>query len=983
MIIKNQPTRKFAGNILFLYVTGAALIGFVLMVGFSYVRTLSPEAAGKTFPAIHCDMETIDTIGQDVYFTAGEHRFTNGATYSDEKARSGKHSSKLDRDHQYGAGYSWDQPVPGDRYRVSIWRYGYQGDGGTLIIHGNGNRELYLKEHIPIRSDENGWDLLERVFQVPAEYEGTISVYVMGSRGNPVYFDDLSIEKIYDTEGTPLVADSQVTVLDLKIEPKSWDKLRQKRESARREGFLITAEDDWVKGEILEPTGAIPIKLRLKGDLVDHIARDKWSFRISVKAPYNWQQMTTFSVHTPAARGHLMEWVYHRLLEKEGILTPRYSFIMLRVNGKNLGVYACEEHFVKQLAESQSRREGPIIRMEEEGVWLARKQGAEFEEAWGQRELAMKSYEASRIQPFDEKRTVKDTVLSQQFAIAQNLLYQHKFNLRPVGELFDLDRLAKYYALTDLAQAYHGIIWHNERFYYNPVLSRLEPIGFDGYTHMGIFPYTNKAFLGSEISATDDNLMGDRVNALFLDPAFAERYYFFLYQFCSRDYIDAFMMELDADLLKQEKLLRREFDTYTYDRTALPRRAEALRHLLTPVNDATIVAYAQRTQSGNQRLRIANFHLTPLQIKGWGATDQGPDQALDQPVFVPCYEKGKVPVYIEAEVPIRAKYLYYGLPGVADSYFSRLLPWQAPEARSPAQDLFRDLKLADNDAYRIEENRILFLPDEHRISSDIVIPAGYLVRMGPGTRLNFVKGAKFISRSPVQLLGEADHPVEIFSEDKTGQGFSVLQAAAPSEMRYAIFSDLNTLRDNGWILTGAVTFYESDVTIDNCVFQQAHCEDGLNLVRSTFTLRNSLVKDTYSDGFDADFCTGEVSNTRFMHTGNDGMDFSGSAIRIVDCEIIDAGDKGISVGEAASVRATGIRITGAVTGVASKDLSELIIGRIDLKDCVTGFAAYQKKPEFGGATISVDQYTAEGVEHLHLIENDSKLSFGGKAVEGI
>ena len=65
MIIKDQTTQKFAGSALFLYLTGAALVGFVLMVGFSYIRPQGPEPEEIPFPTISCDMETIDTIGAD------------------------------------------------------------------------------------------------------------------------------------------------------------------------------------------------------------------------------------------------------------------------------------------------------------------------------------------------------------------------------------------------------------------------------------------------------------------------------------------------------------------------------------------------------------------------------------------------------------------------------------------------------------------------------------------------------------------------------------------------------------------------------------------------------------------------------------------------------------------------------------------------------------------------------------------------------
>ncbi len=983
MIIKEQGIRKGLGATAFLYAAVVA-IGAILLVWGAQALIGPTQQASTPFPLVLGDAESIDTTENGVFFRKGETLFINGQTHSDKRARSGAYSSMLDKQNKFGIGYRFENPVPGERFKVSVWRYGNRGDGGALIIQGTGNSPFYLQEAISSKTDEEGWGLLERVFQIPPDYqEGNITAYIFGSGRNQVFFDDLTIEKVEGTDDFSIVTDSQVSVLNLKIEPDAWAKLVQKREDARLEGFLVTEEDDWVKAEILEETGNVPIKMRLKGDLLDHITKSKWSFRIKVKTPHAWNRMTTFSVHTPTARAHLMEWVYHRLLEKEGVLTPRYSFIMLRVNGKNLGVYACEEHFVKQLPEYKSRREGPIVRMEEEGVWLARKQASDYQEDWGFRERTLKSYEAARIQPFDEKRTVGDSALIQQFEVAQNLLHQHKFNLNPPSELFDIDLLAKYYAISDLTQAYHGIIWHNERFYYNPVISKLEPIGFDGYTATGVFNWIKKPFIGSRVSRTNGEFIGDRINSLFLDPVFAEKYYHYLYTFTSKSYINEFMMDLEAEIQREEKTIRIEFSDYTYDREFLVKHAKDIHHLLEPVEDAAIAAYTESKNNGQQQIRLSNFHLTALQVTGWGTSNQGADQSLKTPVFLPGYESNRLPVYHEISLPLKARFVYYQVPGIDQVYRSRLLPWKTPTASTPAQELFQELRLPAENTYRITQKEIRFAPGEIVVDTDIIIPEGYVVRMSPGTRMNLTKGARFISRSPVQLLGTEDQPIAIFSSDKSGQGFTILQAAGPSEMRYVSFTDLTTLSYKGWNLTGAVTFYESDVEIDHCAFQKAHCEDGLNLVRCEFSLSNSVISDTYSDGFDADFCTGKVENTRFLRTGNDGMDFSGSVIQVLDSEVIGAGDKGLSAGEEATIRANNLVISGSVTGVAAKDLSKLLIGKISLRDCTTGFAAYQKKPEFGGGIITVDSYEAEAVKYLHIIEKNSSLSLAGNQVESI
>ena len=135
------------------------------------------------------------------------------------------------------------------------------------------------------------------------------------------------------------------------------------------------------------------------------------------------------------------------------------------------------------------------------------------------------------------------------------------------------------------------------------------------------------------------------------------------------------------------------------------------------------------------------------------------------------------------------------------------------------------------------------------------------------------------------------------------------------------FDGLNSLHYKRWNLTGAVSIYETEVSIKNCQITNNKSEDGLNIIRSNFEIDSLLVTDTYSDGFDADFCTGSIKNSRFERTGNDCIDFSGSNINISDITIINSGDKGISGGERSELVINRINIDGAITGVAATNTS--------------------------------------------------------------
>jgi len=81
---------------------------------------------------------------------------------------------------------------------------------------------------------------------------------------------------------------------------------------------------------------------------------------------------------------------------------------------------------------------------------------------------------------FQTEKTIDNPELSQHFLVAQHLLKQFRRCELSASDVFEVKSFAQYIALCDLFGAsYHPLHTNQFRFYYNPVLSRLEPIPFD------------------------------------------------------------------------------------------------------------------------------------------------------------------------------------------------------------------------------------------------------------------------------------------------------------------------------------------------------------------------------------------------------------------------------------------------------------------------------------------------------------------------
>ncbi len=955
----------------------------------------------KTEGVIHGDAEVV----RGAYFIANGDRFFNATTQSNEAAFQGDFSSKIamGEGFQYGFGIDFQDFHPGKTYLASVWRKieNNTGQSALVIMDKNKNINFEITESV---KEKNGWELLEKRFTIPFQTEiEDLKIYVRSDGKGIFYFDELKIiEKENYNASDKLSTHFKPEIIELNISEKGMQKLAQKRKDALQIGVLESDDNDWVNGTLNSSATSetMEVELRLKGDWLDHLKKNKWSFRVKVKDPFAWNQMKTFSLQSPETREFMQEWILHQWWKKEDVLTPRYDFVELKLNGKSLGVYAYEEHFEKQLPESNARREGVIVRFSEEGFWAdVKKRLGDLEGNPIAHVNNSAHYLSSEVRGFKENQVLKNPILKQQFENAQNLLVDFLEQKKPVSEIFDTDKMAKYFAIVDLMQAQHSVAWHNMRFYFNPVLKKLEPIAFDG------FPTYNYPFLLMSEGALSRHFKEDQepVQYFFQDTSFLQQYIYNLFHFSKKSYLNPFLDELESGISSRSEFLQKEFQNYSFHKDLISKRITGIQSNIYPFNNLTLKAYAQKKSNGKNLVQLGNIHSLPIEIIGTGFQPKKVDNYLKSSLILPAFitspfyvdqskkRKKEAPnntyliryqvEYQSITIPDNSKYVFYKVLGHDEIFHSEILNWQFPQASSIPPNASQNAMIASNNLYTVSDQKVVFHSGKFTVENDIIIPSNYSVYFPEGTEIDLIKNAKFLSYSPIQMNGKKDNPIKITSSDQSANGFTILQAKGNSTLENVIFENLNTHRKENWNLTGAVTFYESEVTINDCVFMKNHCEDGLNLIRSNFEINRSLFNQAPSDGLDLDFCNGSINQSYFLNTTNDGLDISGSNIYVVDCQMDNCGDKGISVGEQSQATILEATISNSNIAIASKDLSKVFIENIIIDNCQQGFVAYQKKAEFGGSTIEVKNYTATNVKRLHNILAGCSLQLKDELIE--
>ena len=953
---------------------------------------------------LECDAENLNKNGKKyIEKSEADVLFDGGKLQTEIDAHSGKHSVLTSAKGKFAFGYSIKHAGPDWYFKVSVRRKSKHG-GGLLVASANDSKRLYTVSANVYETDDKGWERLELDVFTPTDYRGEkLTFYVWNSTQDTVFFDDMKIER-FRTKTYPSY---KMENLSVHLDTSSYLKIQKKREDAFKKGILQSADDDWVKGIISDENDMMKAKLRLKGDWLDHLRGQKWSYRIKLKKKYAWHRMKTFSIQTPSARGYLYEWVTHQIFDAQDILTTRYGFVTVSLNNRSLGLYSWEEHFEKQLLEWRNRREGPILKFSEDAFWQTN-----FVSAKKNTGHRLPYYRASVIEPFRQGKTVESASLYGQFLSAQKLMQQYKSHSMSTSDIFDTDKLAKTYAMLDITHARHGRAWHNQRYYFNPVICKLERIAFDGFGEKMVPVYglaNNSVFktLKGKVEGEEHSLIA----FVFKDSVFTNRYLHYLETFSSEEFIDKAISKMSNEIHYYDSILKFEFPYYQFDSTYLSKSAKDIRAYLPKLRlviddfqkeelrvfaknnvleDVVIIdntpeffvnVYQQKKEGDSLFIEIQNYYPNNIIILGTGKKHKYVEFFEHPEPRIKSYNRELQALTMITDTA--SKFLFFMVEGHDATFKTEIYPWPYPSGKTPQQELMTYVNLEDTIFIeKVEGNDIFVKKGNIKINYPIIIPEGYKVYFSAGTTIDLVNSAMFISYSPVFMKGTIENPIVITSSDFSANGFTVLQAKGSSKIDNVIFENLNTLDYKGWILTGAVNFYESDVKITNTKFYRNQCEDALNIIRSDFTLKNSSFDYILSDAFDSDFSKGSVLSTVFTNIGNDAIDFSGSDILIDNTQIYDVQDKGISGGEDSKLTVSNCIIERANIGIASKDLSTVTVESSKVEDCNYGIVLLQKKPEYGPAKMLLNNVEFSNMKTKFLIEEGSVIIENGKEIKG-
>lgn len=813
-----------------------------------------------------------------------------------------------------------------------------------------------------------------------------------------------------------IVEKNDLRTISLDISFKDLKKIKQKREEAVQNERLVASNDDYVKALITDANLKLACEVRLKGDLPDHWSTSKWSLRVKMKGDGLVSGMSRFSLQNPVTRNHTYEWLFLENLRKEGLMGVRYDFVNVSINGKNMGIYAIEEYISKQFVEANKRREGVVVSLDEELMW------SDFYN--NPSNLEWNSiYRSASSSALNDGRLNKNPLLARQKTTAVNLLRDLQVEKVKPDELFDSEKLGKFFALCRIWNAEHCLEWDDINFYYNPIIGKFEPIGFDASCETKDKPWYC-FFTGGKVAK-------NWVNYALTSPRIAESYIRNLKKFSSKSYISALKSNLASYELKVRRLLSRELINASLDEfwqnfeslfnsdpwTVLDDRAYFIRQELNDKMPA--LAFVRRKKdSSSYYCTVRNSLTQPVELTGIttngmefnASTLIGLSENLQHLYFLP-----KKSIVLPSQTNDRkinfgsVKFainkkdlgLKQNLSENEISFQFRILGCdriinqsiKIDDHHYEPNDLpFQNRKLLLNsEIYSIKKDTLYILPGNHIIEKDIFIPNGMKLVIGPNTNLLFERNATLVSEGSIHAIGSSKHPISISSSKDFWDGILLFDAKDASFFENVIFSNIGGTGKNvnphgvekdAWIMTGGVNVLDTEVHFNNCIFKNCFTEDALNIYSSFFSLDNSTFENCSSDGFDGDFVNGIVRNSRFINIGGDGVDFSGSSVSVEKSIFYNIEDKAISVGEASNVKIYDSNVNIANFGLVAKDLSNVhCVDSLIKNTRIAGVSCYQKKNNFGPANAVLRNVRFEDLNKSFLIQTGSSAKMNSTFIE--
>lgn len=552
-----------------------------------------------------------------------------------------------------------------------------------------------------------------------------------------------------------LASQNEPQELQLKISDEDYDFLKRRRDVALERGIQINdGEDTYVECKIIQGADTVKGEMRLKGHMTDHLEGDKWSFRVKTnKKPVFG--MTRFSLQAPGTRNYAYEWVYHQLLKEEEIIHLNYDFIRLKLNEKDLGIYAIEEHFGQHVLDHNDRPNGAILRWNPNLYWEGRideLQGTYVDEQYS-------DYTSSFVEPYESGTVQDDPELVETYVKGASLLEEFRRGEKVTSEVFDVVKLARFHAIIDLVGGHHSLDWSDVKFFYNSETGKIEPVGYESFSVR-----KTEAIAGQRIPDEYDTFKFNYHDRLFSDPVFFAVYIQELERIADEEYLHNFIQKIQPDLDKKLGVLAHEFPYRKFSFDPYFENIELIRNNLELPKP--FHAFLESSTDSTVVISVTPVSDFPIEIMSLSVDGKEPLK-LDSAFILPAKVRNTYAHYFEIEVKHQAKKLKNlklnaRIPGGWFIFEVEVSDLPSYKNRSGYSVQFTDQSTETTSALIALNDSVSCFNTQNVVVEDgLIFGPGHSLKIFPGQHVHFTGDGKIITKGTIEMIGSDEEGGEI------------------------------------------------------------------------------------------------------------------------------------------------------------------------------------------------------------------------------
>ena len=643
---------------------------------------------------------------------------------------------------------------------------------------------------------------------------------------------------------------------------------------------------DWINGE---PFASIQVRL-LDGNI---------------------NNVVNFKLLLPRSRKSDNEIFITSIFKYLNFISPKTFYTDVKINNFKTK-YIFQEHLAKELLESHSLVEGPIIEGDERFTIEKKLNNQSFYP------LSMSRISNSKYIKNDlskMKKSLEAISYMNEIYIQSHLSYPESFgksmfateklkiNSKSIDNLFEKN-FDTYESIIYSMGAAHGQSHDDRRFYYDPINNFFKPIYYDGKP--SIIDYYKKT---KKSKNSDDSLKLENLKNIISKEAVdgAKKAIILINNIDNNNFLkilDQNGLSLTLEDLKNIKDI-------------IIRRLEAFKNISTEsLEQKTNVSYFERLESkkdyinlvfidiDKKTIEICNYNLSDCKI-----------QTLDLN-------------YLESIYAQRFDFL-------DNKDNNQIYLFVGNDKKFNFKNLNNFKKIDINENFSVKYNKMISLNIDNENKN-------LTIRQNDQTGRVVISG-KIINNWKIIFIGDESNQIK------------------------------NVIK-NYENLTGCLTFV--DITLKNLSLssKNSKCEDSINLIRTKGNIAEIIIKDSKYDGIDADFSTLKIKDLKVENSGNDCLDFSFGQYEIENIDLKKCADKGISVGEKSNAYFNIVNIQETNIGIASKDSSLIEANNVNIINTITCVSAYKKKQEFNFADIKIDKMNCYNFKKEFLKDKGSTIN---------